>query len=359
MVFLKILQTYTQNVLSTGDQDDDALEDPARLPYFPACSFATILEDIVTQLHILDECNSETRISKVKSDMTALLTRKYGVAEKAVKDELDDINLNNLHCVEYKLDKLQWDRKLVHQVLTETYLNLSKERKFQTLVEYVDNIETKLRRELNRQLRQQRIHVKSVTYDTNTEIERLKSNLEDSELNSQTRGRYVGGWQRARTEQHLQTIYDKEIVPIHNIEHLKTKIDQEQRVHTEIEVLINIKINEVLEKVEEWMSKYDKDMENMDLKIQLKRNEYEHTYDRRLELEQTLEKHAELIKNWVAFKEEREAIRQYREKMTTAAVAVQAWWRGLLVRLQLGPYKVVKRKGAANKADEKAGKKKK
>lgn len=42
--------------------------------------------------------------------MTALLARKYGVPEKAVKDELDDIHFNNLHCLEYKLDKLQWDR---------------------------------------------------------------------------------------------------------------------------------------------------------------------------------------------------------------------------------------------------------
>lgn len=70
-----------------------------------------------------------------------------------------------------------------------------------------------------------------------------------------------------------------------------------------------------------------------------------------------IENHAELIKNWIKFKEDRETARQYREKMTDSAIIVQAWWRGLLVRQQLGPYKVVKKKGLAK--EEKSGKKKK
>lgn len=43
--------------------------------------------------------------------------------------------------------------------------------------------------------------------------------------------------------------------------------------------------------------------------------------------------------------------------MTNSAIIVQAWWRGLLVRQQLGPYKVVKKKGQVK--EEKSGKKKK
>lgn len=68
-------------------------------------------------------------------------------------------------------------------------------------------------------------------------------------------------------------------------------------------------------------------------------------------------KHAELIKSWIKFKEDREAARQYREKMTKSAIIVQAWWRGLLVRQQLGPYKVFKKKGQTK--EEKSSKKRK
>ncbi|XP_045453198.1 dynein regulatory complex protein 9-like [Melitaea cinxia] len=212
--------------------------------------------------------------------MPTLLAHKYGVEEEKITDDLKDINPKNLDCSEYKLKKLQSDR---------------------------------IRRDLNRQIRQQRNHMKSVTYDTDNEIQHLKSSIEDAELTSATRSRYVEGWQRARIEQHTQTISHKEIGPTQMIEELKRKADQEQRVHAEIELLINIKIN--------------------------------------------ITKHAELIKSWIKFKEDREAARQYREKMTKSAIIVQAWWRGLLVRQQLGPYKVFKKKGQTK--EEKSSKKRK
>lgn len=50
------------------------------------------------------------------------------------------------------------------------------------------------------------------------------------------------------------------------------------------------------------------------------------------------------MKAWIKFKDEREKARAYREKMTTSAIIVQAWWRGLLVRLELGPFKPKKPK---------------
>jgi IQ domain-containing protein G len=55
------------------------------------------------------------------------------------------------------------------------------------------------------------------------------------------------------------------------------------------------------------------------------------------------------MKDWIHFKEEREKARQYVEKMTKSAIIVQAWWRGLLVRRQLGPYKIPKKKGGGKK----------
>ena len=35
--------------------------------------------------------------------------------------------------------------------------------------------------------------------------------------------------------------------------------------------------------------------------------------------------------------------------MFKSAIIVQAWWRGILVRRQLGPYKVSKKKAAKKK----------
>jgi hypothetical protein len=67
--------------------------------------------------------------------------------------------------------------------------------------------------------------------------------FQDSQLYAQTRSRYVENWQRARTEQLIQSINDKESVPTDSIEYYKQRSEHEQRVHAEVEMLINIAIN--------------------------------------------------------------------------------------------------------------------
>ncbi|CAH4031496.1 unnamed protein product [Pieris brassicae] len=300
-----ILQKISINEFDTENKDKVFC-----LSYLQASFFATILEDALTQMRILVECNNELRIIKTKLDMKLLVPLKYGVAQPKVTDELESIDPNNLVSNEYKLNKLDSDS---------------------------------LRHDLNKQLRQQRNHIKSVIYDTDAIIERLKNFVEDAALYAETESRYTDGWQRARTEQHLQTIIDNEESPSRTIEYYKRRTDHEQRVHTEVELLINIIINETLQKVEDWMNKYDRDMEHIDLKIQLKKNEYQNEHDRRVGLEDTIETHDKQMKDWNYFKEEREKARLYREKMTKSAITVQAWWRGLLVRRELGPFKVAKK----------------
>lgn len=56
------------------------------------------------------ECNNELRVIKTLTDMGLLLALKYGVPQPELKDELDEIDHNKLHCNEYKLNKLHSDR---------------------------------------------------------------------------------------------------------------------------------------------------------------------------------------------------------------------------------------------------------
>lgn len=67
--------------------------------------------------------------------------------------------------------------------------------------------------------------------------------FQDAVLNSECQSRYTDNWQRARTEQHVQTINVTEAIHSESIEYYKQRTDHEQRVHTEIELLINITIN--------------------------------------------------------------------------------------------------------------------
>ncbi|PZC71824.1 dynein regulatory complex protein 9 isoform X2 [Helicoverpa armigera] len=329
------------------------------LPYLQAIMFACVLEDAITQLRILGECNNEMRITKTMADISLLRAKKFQIKEPRVKEDMTGIGMKDLGCTQYKLDKLVADRVYFTDVLMETYLELALDRCFHSLTQnnkeivdaeiYRNNLieeEAKnrnTRRDLMKQLRQQRNHIKTVAYDTDLSIDQLKSRVEDAALNTEIRGRYITNWERARSEQHTQTIHDKEAGPSKSICYYRNRADQEHRIHTEVELLVNIFINDTLRKVENWMNKYDDDMEAIDLKIAIMKNKYQDRVDTRISMEETYAKHKELMKNWNQFKVDREKARAYQEKMKNSAIVVQAWWRGLLVRLELGPYKPKKK----------------
>ncbi|XP_026734302.1 dynein regulatory complex protein 9-like isoform X1 [Trichoplusia ni] len=328
--------------------------------------YATLLEDVISQMWILERCNNELNIRKTLFDLDNFLAVKFDIKKPNHADEdLVDINPANLNSITYKIKKLDADRKYVNNVVQSTYLDLAQSFHFTPLVKYIREIETRnkyraeleeeesknrmLRKELSRQVRQQRNHFKTVLYDTDVNIDRLRTQVEDSVLLSEVRSRYIDNWQQARAEQNNQVISDIESIPGDKIANYKLRTGQENRVHAEVELLVNIAINETLAKVEEWMDKYDTDMENIDLKIQIKKNDYQNMRDKRFELEEMLAKHEMQMKAWIKFKEEREENRRYIELMTNSAIIVQAWWRGLIVRLQLGPFKVKKPKKGLKK----------
>ncbi|XP_062532173.1 dynein regulatory complex protein 9 isoform X2 [Bombyx mori] len=336
------------------------------LSYMSSSMFATILEDTIIQIRILDECNSELRIIKTLADIKLLRALKFGIAQPKTADELENIDPKNLECENYKIYKLDSDRRNIINAITDLYVEMTLNKNYKTLTSFLNSIfdkehyrialaeneaKNKLeRRELTKQIRQLRNHIKTVLYDNEVTIDSLKSQVEDSVLDSECSSRYVDNWQVARTEQHLEVINEAENSCIETIEQYKLKIEHEQRIHSEVELLTNITINETLEKIEKWMSKYDRDMEGIDIDMQRKKNHYQDMRDKRINFENTIEKHDLLMKQWINFKEEREKARIYRENMTKSAIIVQAWWRGLLVRRRLGPYRVGrKRRGRKKK----------
>ncbi|KOB60194.1 putative IQ motif containing G, partial [Operophtera brumata] len=278
------------------------------LPYLRASLFGTILEDTITQLRILVECNNELRIIKVKSDWTYLLSMKFGINQPKSIDELEGIYLHNLGCNEYKINKLDKDR------YTDNWQRARTEQHIKTIYDVEITHSESIEYYKQRSDHEQRVHseiellinivinVKSIEYykqrsdheqRVHSEIELLiyiVINITHSESIEYYKQR-SDHEQRVHSEIELLINIVINITHSESIEYYKQRSDHEQRVHSEIELLINIVIN----KIEDCMNKFDKDMEAIDLKIH----------------------------------DEREKARLYREKMTNSAIAVQAWWRGL------------------------------
>ncbi|XP_026315087.1 dynein regulatory complex protein 9-like [Hyposmocoma kahamanoa] len=334
------------------------------LKHLTAALFATVLEDIVLGIRLLGDSNISAKIMTIMIDMETLLKKKFGV-NLPPADELDTIGDRSLNSYEFKVVKMNKDRMLLIEVLGATYKDLILSGNYNPIIDknqeiierkkYYAKLQTDAVKykssikDLRRYLRQLTIQNKSTIYETDAKLDKLEKSIEDTSLIGETRSRYVTNWERARTEQHIKTVSLDEDVFKDNIHYYRNRFEKELIVHTEIESLVNITIKDTLDEIEDWMDKYDKDSEIIDLKIQVKRNEYLDRLNTRIRLEDTISLHNKQMWDWTEFKRKRAEAQKYISDMTRCAIMVQAWWRGILVRKQLGPFKVSKKKKAKKK----------
>ncbi|RVE68181.1 hypothetical protein OJAV_G00089990 [Oryzias javanicus] len=132
-------------------------------------------------------------------------------------------------------------------------------------------------------------------------------------------------------------------IQLYNLMHANKQAEMEQ-----------LKKNEVLEgKIEDLLHKFDKNMEEIQVKLELNKKEYDEVLKDMTTLEkrfQALELECDQIheRRRLAKEKKKEEIREL-ELKTKAAVIVQAWWRGCRTRRALKNKDKGKKKGKTKK----------
>ncbi|XP_026315098.1 dynein regulatory complex protein 9-like [Hyposmocoma kahamanoa] len=329
--------------------------------------FATVLEDAIMKIKVLIDANNESALDKFLVDMDMHIRKRYGVAEPLVKDELEYCKGNrSLESDEFKLRKMDDDRTFFTEVMRDTYIDIALHLHYNTLTATNSEITERKKaylaikeavskndircKEMQKQIRLLCKKNKCILYDANAFLDKLQKNVEDAEVTQETQGRYLEKWENARKEQHRVVLGKIETESTKNIRYYRDQMEQEQVVHSEIETLVNLAINDTIDQVQTWMEKYDVDIEEMDLKIQVKKNEYELEREKRMNIEEKLKRNEKELNDWNEFKLQREIAQKYASDMNRCAIIVQSWWRGLLVRHQLGPYRPPKKRRGNKKA---------
>ncbi|XP_053930724.1 dynein regulatory complex protein 9 isoform X2 [Cuculus canorus] len=134
-----------------------------------------------------------------------------------------------------------------------------------------------------------------------------------------------------------ENILDKEI------QKLRSETEEENRVHTETENFLRNRYKIVEEKLESWVDKYENDMDAKEKELDaLKASKANN-----------LEVMQRIAKEYLTFEEtiirdraEKEAKRRKLEQDALelkSILKLQAWWKGTMVRRNLGPYKALKK----------------
>ncbi|XP_077204190.1 dynein regulatory complex protein 9 isoform X2 [Paroedura picta] len=283
------------------------------------------------------------------------------------------------------LKKVQADRQYASNVIEETMDELLTLGTFQTLLRAVNAEKQKkiqlhdivLREEMGRKkIKSLQKQINDVKKEKEFELQNreemiayLKDQLQEMKAKTDMENRYVkkdAELQVAQTQQKCANM-DNDLQ--NEIERLRNQMDEEIRVHQDTENFLKHQLTAIEEKLEYWMEKYEKDTEAK--QQELNALKASRTADQ-LAL-QELAKQCLLCEQVII--EDRKEKEHARKKLEQDAremksiLKLQAWWRGMMVRRFLGPYKALKKlleeepppkeKGKKGKAGKLGAKKKK
>ncbi|XP_075717965.1 dynein regulatory complex protein 9 isoform X1 [Rhinoderma darwinii] len=271
------------------------------------------------------------------------------------------------------LKKVQADRQFAADVIADMLMELETSGSFQSLQHAVAiekekkaNLYDTIAREqegrkkiklLQRQLQDVK-QEKKVELQNRTElIAHLKDQLQEMKAKTSIEGKYVKKDTELQVSQTQKKCNIAESDLQLELQKIKEKMDEEIRVHVEIENFLRQHQQELEEKLEYWMEKYDKDTEEKQAELNSLKTSRTNDLSLLSDLTKQFEEYETVITEDRLEKEKAQQKKKQEKMELASAIQIQAWWRGTMVRKSLGPY--VKTKGKKGKDTGKKGKAKK
>jgi kinesin family protein 6/9 len=272
------------------------------------------------------------------------------------------------------LDKIQSDRSYLEHILHDTMVELRSHGTYQSLVDAVAQekenkaeMEEVIRREeesrkhvkqLEKQINEVRRERNAELQQRNEMIAHLKDQLQEMKAKTMMEGKYVKKMCDVSVAQTQKRCLFNEKTLQTEIEELKAKIDEENRVNAEVESFLRTHIEKRQELLEFWINKYEVDVEQKQKDLDLLKAAKAKDLERLQELTRLYAEYEQVVIEDRIEKEKARRRLEQEARELAACIKCQAWWRGVMVRRCLGPYKKKKKKaGKKGKDDKDKGKK--
>uniref|UniRef100_A0A8C3KP39 IQ motif containing G n=1 Tax=Calidris pygmaea TaxID=425635 RepID=A0A8C3KP39_9CHAR len=363
-----------------------------KFTHLEALLFAAVLENCVDQLSILGyimpvSCEGQTDISHTGSHENKeiietqkeldkeLMSAREGSGEtvtstspKSVehKQQLEKTeDLESTHRLSKRatkhsalstenLRKIQADRQYANDVITVTMKEMQESGTFNSLTEANEREKEKKSKfhdilireeEGKKEIKSLEEQLQDVKKETEIELQNrdaviafLKDQLLEVKAKTNMESCYMKKSTDLQVHQTQKKCSNAESALDEEIQKLRSKSDEEIRVHMEIDNFLRRLHKKVEEKLEHWVDKFENDAdakeEELDALKALKANNLE-------TLRQIATECQMFEETIIRDRAEREAEKRRREQDALelkSILKLQAWWKGIMVRRNLGPY---------------------
>uniref|UniRef100_A0A663MZY7 IQ motif containing G n=1 Tax=Athene cunicularia TaxID=194338 RepID=A0A663MZY7_ATHCN len=324
-----------------------------KFTHLEALLFAAVLENCVDQLSILGyimpvSYEGKTDISHVCASILPLERNLSCIEHKQQLGKTEDLKTP----MKYSCILFLPGRQYARDVITVTMKKVQESGKFNSLTEANEREKAKkskfhdflIRSEGKKEIKSLEKQLQDVKKETEIELQNrdnmiayLRDELQEMRTKMNMESRYMKKSTDLQIHQTQKKCSNAENVLDKEIQKLRTRTDEEIRVHTEIENFLR-QHHKVEEKLEYWADKYENDMdaktEELDALKAAKANNLEML--QRLAEEETI----------ISDRAEKEAKRRLLEQDALelkSILKLQAWWKGTMVRRNLGPYQALKK----------------
>eukprot|EP00033_Pygsuia_biforma_P001291 GCRY01001459.1.p1 GENE.GCRY01001459.1~~GCRY01001459.1.p1 ORF type:complete len:388 (-),score=70.83 GCRY01001459.1:461-1624(-) len=308
------------------------------------------ISSIIEQQRVLEE-KYEELISR-RNELRSLSNKtKYKENQREIEEVARELrqatkvlcrNLKENPNVSENLVKIQTERSSIHATLSKTLREL-KEDHFQTLLALVtdqqmrqDHLTQTIQKEkeagsavkgIQKELQKEiELREEQVTR-CNQDINRLKEELADIKTRTAIDTRYMRREAEARAEaQHRGFTVQTDALE-HQLDDLTFKMKEETEVNRDTEDFLNRKQAALRQQIQDWISKYDSDMEELEKELETLKNNRAKALNRMATLTEQLQECETYVKTEEERREKIEEDNRLKKKQASAALLVQTWWR--------------------------------
>ncbi|XP_059543557.1 dynein regulatory complex protein 9 isoform X3 [Myotis daubentonii] len=254
------------------------------------------------------------------------------------------------------LKKIQNDRQFLSDVIADTMQELQNSGTFNNLLtclneeresktHFYDIIDREekgrkriksLQKELHNVKRERQVEIQN----RNEYIAHLKDQLQELKAKTNMENRFMKRNTELQISQTQKKCNRTEELLLEEIEKLRLRTEEENQIHMEIEIFLRREQQKLEEKLEFWMEKYDKDTEMKQNELNALKSAKASDLTRLQDLARLIREYEHvIIEDRIEKEKNKKQIEQSLLELKSI-IKLQAWWRGIIVRNEIGGFRM-------------------
>lgn len=197
--------------------------------------------------------------------------------------------------------------------------------------------------DLQQEVKRNRQKNENLTDELENDLFNLKTECANKQKIHRTEQNMVKKWETARQEQ-VGAVFNHELMNLtQQRDEYEEKTERELIAINEIIAFYRTKSSKLEDSINTWRKRFDFEREDFDERIRQTQDSIDDVRSKHQSIQDLYESRAQFIDKYFMEQKQLEEQIKLERKQTSAAIRLQSWWRGTMVRKQLGPYRPKKK----------------